>query len=171
MWTVKLKDGRQVAIRPLTVNDRDKLFSMFNSMSIKALEYSAAPYTMDVIDRWVNNIQSMIAFVAKYAHDVVGYASIYKFPRQRMKGIGDLAIYVHQDFHRVGLGTALTEKLLEQARKDGMHRIHLSVVAENVAAIELYRKFGFKAEGTPKDAFFGFDNKYHDMINMGLILE
>jgi RimJ/RimL family protein N-acetyltransferase len=170
MWKLRLKNQREVTVRSLNINDRERLFQMFSSMSQKSLEYSGAPYTIDMIDRWINNIQNMIALVTEYAGNIVGYAVIYKPPHRRLKGIGDLAIYLHQDFHRVGLGTALTEKLLEQARRDKMHKIQLSVVADNEAAIRLYRKFGFRVEGTSKDAFFGFDDKYHDMITMGLIL-
>ena len=51
MWKLKLKDGREVIVRPLMVDDKDGLFQMFSSMSDKALEWSMAPYTMEVIQR------------------------------------------------------------------------------------------------------------------------
>ena len=171
MQKARLKDDRNVTIRFLKVADRNGLFDMFTSMSPKALEYSAAPYTMEIVDRWINGLENMIAFVAEYAGKIVGYAIVYRSPHRSRKGIGDLAIYVHQDFHGVGLGTAMTERLLQEARKDGMHKLQLSVVADNLVAIGLYAKFGFNVEGTSKDAFFGFDGKYHDMTIMGLVLD
>jgi putative acetyltransferase len=170
VWKLRLKDDREVVVRFLNIDDKNGLLDMFASLSPKALQYSGAPYTMEIIERWINNLENMIAFVAEYAGKIVGYAIVYRSPHRSRKGIGDLAIYLHQDFHRVGLGTAMTERLLEQARKDGMHKIQLSVVADNLPAIRLYEKFGFKVEGTSKDAFFGFDSKYHDMILMGLTL-
>jgi RimJ/RimL family protein N-acetyltransferase len=171
MWELKLRDGREVTVRFLSAGDRDGLFQMFASMSEKALEWSMAPYTMDVIDRWIGNMSNLIPLVAEYDKKIVGYAVIYKYPHQRRKGVGDLAIYLHQDFHRVGLGTAMTEKLLELAKKERMHKIELTVVADNEIAENLYKKFGFKTEGVSRDSFLGFDGKYHEMVHMGLILD
>jgi RimJ/RimL family protein N-acetyltransferase len=170
MWELKLRDGRQVTVRFLNASDRDGLFQMFSSMSAEALAWSMAPYTMEVVDRWVGNIPHLIPLVAEYDKKIVGYAVIYKYPHQRRKGIGDLAIYLHQDFQKAGLGTAMTEKLLELAKEEKMHKIELTVVADNEIARNLYRKFGFKTEGVSKDSFLGFHGKYHDMIHMGIIL-
>jgi RimJ/RimL family protein N-acetyltransferase len=171
MWELKLRDGREVTVRFLNAGDRDGLFQMFASMSEKALEWSMAPYTVDVIDRWIGNMSNLIPLVAEYDKKIVGYAVIYKYPPQRRKGVGDLAIYLHQDFHRVGLGTAMTEKLLELAKKERMHKIELTVVADNEIAENLYKKFGFKTEGVSRDSFLDFDGKYHEMVHMGLILD
>jgi len=171
LWKVKLKDGREVTIRFLTANDKEALFQMFSSMSSEALKWSMAPYTLEVIQRWINNIKNLIPLVAEYNNRIVGYASIYKFQHPRRKGIGDLAIYLHQDFHNVGLGTAMMKKLLQLAKEHKMHKLELYVVEDNKAAVTLYKKFGFKIEGISKDSFFGSDGKYHNMLHMGLLLE
>jgi len=170
VWKTNLKDGRKATLRFLTADDKDKLFRMFSSMSEKALRWSAAPYNLDIIERWVKNLPDLIAIVAEYEETIVGYAVIYKFPQQHRKGLGDLAVYLHQSFHNVGLGTAMTEKLLQIAKKEGMHKLELTVVADNEVAISLYRKIGFIVEGVSKDSFFGSDGKYHDIVHMGFIL-
>jgi putative acetyltransferase len=170
MWRVKLKDGREVRLRFLSAGDKEKLFRMFSSMSEKALEWSMAPYTIDNVERWINNLPTLIPLVAEYRDKIVGWASIYKSLHPRWKGLGDLGIYLHQDFHNVGLGTAMTERLLQLAKNKKMHRIELTVVAENKIALHLYEKFGFQIEGVSKDAFYGQDGKYHNIVNMGLIL-
>jgi RimJ/RimL family protein N-acetyltransferase len=170
MWRVKLKDGREVTVRFLTVDDKDRLFHMFSSMSDKALEWSMAPYTIESIQRWIDNIKNSIPLVAEYKNKIVGYTSVYKSPHPRRKGVGDQLIYLHQDFHNVGLGTAMMEKLLQLAKKEGMHKIDLYVIADNQVAIHLYKKFGFQTEGVSRDSFFGSDGKYHDMVKMRLLL-
>jgi len=170
MWKVTLKDGRLVMLRFLIADDKERLFGMFSSMSEKALEWSMAPYTMEGIERWISNLPTVIALVAEYQDKIVGQASIYKFPSPRRKGLGDMGIYLHQDFHNVGLGTAMTERLLQLAKNEKMHRIELTVVKDNKIAIRLYEKLGFQIEGVSKDAFYGQDGKYHDIVNMGLIL-
>jgi RimJ/RimL family protein N-acetyltransferase len=87
------------------------------------------------------------------------------------RATGDLLIYLHQDFHKVGLGTALLTQLLKLARKEGLHRIGLHVVVDNKCAVHLYEKFEFKVEGVLRDSYFGEDGKYHDELSMGLILQ
>jgi RimJ/RimL family protein N-acetyltransferase len=171
MWEVRLKDGRVVTVRLLTVDDKDRLFRMFSSMSDKTLEWSMAPYTVESIQRWIDNIKNYIPLVAEYENRIVGYTAIYKNPHSRKKGVGDQLIYLHQHFHNVGLGTAMMKKLLELAKKEGIHKIDLSVIADNQIAIHLYKKFGFQIEGVSRDSFFGSDGKYHDMVKMGLLLD
>ncbi|MEM2928895.1 MAG: GNAT family N-acetyltransferase [Nitrososphaerota archaeon] len=171
MWKIKLKDSREVIIRFLTIEDKDELFHMFSSMSDKALKWSMAPYTIDVIKRWIDNIKNSIPLVAEYGNRIIGYAAIYKIPHPRRKGVGDLIIYLHQDFHNIGLGTAMIEKLIQLAKNERMHKIELEVVADNKIAIHIYKKFGFQIEGISKDSFFGSDGKYRDTIKMGLLLD
>jgi RimJ/RimL family protein N-acetyltransferase len=44
------------------------------------------------------------------------------------------------------------------------------VVADNHREIKVYEKVGFKTEGTRRDTFYGDDHRYHDEVDMGLIL-
>ena len=164
-----MKDGREVTVRFLTLEDKEKLVEMFASMSDEALLWGMPPYTREVIDRWLSSIQNLIPLVAEHGSRLVGYAWIYKFAHPRRKGTGDLAMYLHQEFHNVGLGTAMLNYLLELAKKEGMHKIGLHVIADNKIAVHLYEKFGFKVEGVMKDSYLGADGKYHDEIVMGIV--
>lgn len=168
---IKLGDGRTVTIRPLLEEDKDCLHAMFVSMSEEALRWSLAPYTEDVIERWISNLQNLIALVAEYCDSVVGYCAVFKHTHPRQKGVGDFGIYLHQDFQRVGLGSAMVELVIDLANREGLHRLTLHAVGENIGAIRLYEKFGFSVEGRLRDAFFGNDEQYHDMVVMGRILD
>lgn len=166
---VKLKDGRTVLVRELRLEDRDKLVEMYASLSGEALRWGMPPYTKEVVERWLSNLQNLITLVAFYDNRIVGDAHIHKFPHQRRKGTSDLVIYLHQDFHNVGLGTAMLTRLVELARKEGLHRIGLSVIADNEKAVHVYQKVGFKIEGVLKESYFGEDGEYHDELVMGLV--
>ena len=56
------------------------------------------------------------------------------------------------------------------ARQKGMRHLVLSVVADNRNAINLYEKVGFEHEGVRRDDYLGEDGKYHDVVEMGLLL-
>jgi RimJ/RimL family protein N-acetyltransferase len=154
------------------LEDKEKLVEMYESLSDEAVHWGLPPYTRERLERgWLSNLQNIIAIVAFYNDKIVGDARIFKFPHPRRRGTCDLAIYLHQDFHNVGLGTAMLTKLIELAKKDRLHRIGLSVVADSKLAVHLYQKLGFKIEGVMKDAYLGEDGKYHDELVMGLMLD
>ncbi len=169
-WKTILKDGREVVIRLLTPDDKDQLYAMFGSMSEEALRWSMAPYSEKVIERWINNYEHLIPLVAEFHNRIIGYSAIFKNPHPRMKGIADIGCYLHQDFHGIGLGTAMTQHLLELVRDHDVHRLTALVVEENSASIQLYTKFGFTIEGTQPDAYYGNDDQYHNILIMGKIL-
>jgi RimJ/RimL family protein N-acetyltransferase len=153
------------------MEDKEKLIEMYESLSGEALRWGMPPYTREKIERgWLSNLQNLLVVVAFYGEEIVGHAQIFRFPLARRKGTGDLVIYLHQEFHNVGLGTALLSELIGLAQEQGLHRIGLEVVADNEQAIRLYKKFGFKIEGIMEDAYFGEDGKYHDELVMGLML-
>jgi RimJ/RimL family protein N-acetyltransferase len=168
---VKLKDGRIVLIREFQIEDKEKFIEMYESLSAEAVRWGMPPYSRERLEKgWLSNLQNLISIVAFYNDKIVGHAQIFKFSHPRLKATGDLVVYLHQDFHGVGLGTAMLSKLVELAKKEGLHKIGLTVVADNKLAINLYQRFGFKTEGIKRDAYFGEDEKYHDEIVMGLIL-
>jgi putative acetyltransferase len=169
---VRLKNGESVVVREFHLEDKEKLIELYESLSDEAVRWGMPPYTRDRLERgWFSNLQNLMPIVAFHGDRIVGHAQIFKSPHSRRKGTGDLAIYLHQDFHNIGLGTTMLAELLRLARKEGLHRISLHVVADNKLAVRLYEKFGFKIEGVLKDSYFGEDGKYYDELAMGLILE
>ena len=169
--SVRLKDGREVAIRPLTAEDNEKIYEMFKAMSEEALRWSMPPYTRERIERWMSNIKNLIILGAEHDRRLIGYAQIGKGSQPRRIGTAGLAIYLHQDYHGVGLGTEMTGLLLEAAEEHGVHKVNLDTVAENEAAIRLFEKMGFEVEGRIRDSYRGADGGYHDIIAMGKILQ
>ena len=166
---VRLADDREVVLRLLRSDDKELLLEMFVNMSENALLWSNPPYDEPKIDRWMSGCKTGLSLVALSADRLVGITAVYQDPRPRLKGIGRMMIYIHQDFHGVGLGTEMTNRLLTLARNKNLHRIGLEVVEENKAAVRLYKKLGFEIEAVMKDAYFGADNKYHNLFVMGVL--
>jgi RimJ/RimL family protein N-acetyltransferase len=170
--TVKLENGETTLIKKFALADKEKLFQTYESLSDETMRWGIPPYARERIEKgWLSNLQNLISIVALFQNRIVGHSQIFRFPHSRRKGTGDLIIYVHQDFQDVGLGTVMLIKLLQLAKKDGMHRIALHVVADNKRAVHLYEKLGFKIEGFLRDSYFGEDKQDHQELAMGLMLD
>jgi putative acetyltransferase len=105
--------------------------------------------------------------VATIAGEVVGNLSLQagsKSPRR--KHVGYVGMAVRDDRQGRGVGTALLRAAIELA--DGWlnyQRLELTVYTDNLAALHLYRKFGFTIEGTCR-AYAFRDGAYVDAYAM-----
>jgi RimJ/RimL family protein N-acetyltransferase len=75
-------------------------------------------------------------------------------------GMGLIAPYRSQ-----GLGSRMLAATLDAAGQAGLQRAELVVRADNAPAIALYRRFGFRLEGTLRD-YLRVDGVSHDALQM-----
>jgi putative acetyltransferase len=105
--------------------------------------------------------------VATIDAEVVGNLGLHaasKAPRRRH--VGNLGMAVRDDRQGRGVGTALLRSALELADAWlNYQRLELWVYADNLAALHLYRKFGFAIEGTCR-AYAFRDGQYVDACAM-----
>jgi len=75
-------------------------------------------------------------------------------------------IGVLQEYAGQGVvGTGLSRAMEDWAKRVGIHRLELSVMTHNIAAVALYRKMGFEIGGTARDTLF-VDGRYVDEYMM-----
>lgn len=68
-----------------------------------------------------------------------------------------------------GYGTEAIRIMLDMAFNEyGMHRVSIGVVGLNTAALEFYKKIGFKQEGILEEAYF-YNNEYSDFVMMRIL--
>ena len=104
--------------------------------------------------------------VALIAGEVVGNAGLHASKSPRRRHVGSIGMAVRDDRQRRGVGTALMHSVIELAdRWLNYRRLELTVYADNVAALQLYRKFGFVIEGTSR-AYAFRDGHYVDAYMM-----
>ena len=93
-----------------------------------------------------------IMLLAKSDEKIVGCASLSRLPR-RMKHRGDFAISVAKEYWNRGIGSQLLDSVIDFAKKNDFEIIDLQVRSDNLRAIGLYEKYGFKKIGE-HPAFF-----------------
>lgn len=99
------------------------------------------PIGRESIRTWLDAILAQgIDVVASIDEEVLGHATLV--PDGDLEY--ELAIFVHQDHRRKGLGSGLLQILLGAAIEDGISYIWLSVERWNTIAISLYESVGFR---------------------------
>lgn len=83
---------------------------------------------------------------------------------------GGFGISVRRDYWGMGVGSALLSAIIESARTMGLEQVELEVVASNIRALILYKKFGFEIIGTRRHAFRYRDGRYENEYLMQLDL-
>jgi RimJ/RimL family protein N-acetyltransferase len=165
----RLKDDRVVLIRPLEMADKEAVVGFYSSLPPAALKWALPPYDRARVERFFAGPEQVIGLVGIAGGKVVGHLNIFRFP-SRMNHLGEVVIYISQDFQGQGLGTAMMEAGLNLAKARGLHRLQLTVIEDNKGAIRAYEKVGFQREGRKADAYRGEDGMYHDAVDMGIIL-
>ena len=115
---------------------------------------------------WSSQAVSMI--LAKEDGKIIGNASLSRLPR-RMKHRGDFSVSVLKVYWNKGIGALLLNEVIKFAKDNSFEIIDLQVRSDNVSAIHLYEKFGFKKIGT-HPSFFKIDNAEISFDSMFLIL-
>jgi len=80
-----------------------------------------------------------------------------------------VGLFIIAKYRNKGIGyKALREFLSHLSNSLGIHRVWLLVMVENTPAISLYRRLGFKEEGTQKDAIYR-NQTWHNYLMMAHI--
>ena len=101
---------------------------------------------------------------------VVGALDLHGSDRPGREHCSRLGMSVAKAYRKQGIGTRLLEEVLAWARAAGrIRRIELEVLANNPAAIALYRKLGFVQEGSKRQAVH-VGGQFVDVLDMACLL-
>ena len=105
-----------------------------------------SPWSADEITKDITSGGDVYVAVALCGEDRAGYGEVRTVA-------GEAQIYniaVAPEFRRAGVGEALLRHMIARAEEDGCSLVTLEVRAGNEAAMELYRKLGFREVGRRK---------------------
>lgn len=163
----------QLQIRELQPDDAEVLIAYTKQIGGESdnLTFGADGFPVTV-EKESEILQSMIddphsvMFGVWRGNDLIADGSLNSLPR-RMSHRAELGMTVSKVNWNQGIGSMLMERLIQYAKDNGIELIYLEVRKDNVAAIHLYEKFGFRQTGT-LPAYFKIGNEYIDFISMCL---
>lgn len=136
-------------------------------MTFNDFNQIASNLTTDFSDFWNSNIlkselenPNSKYIVAKLNNEVVGFAGII----DTLDQMEITNIVVKKHFRNKGIGTDLLNVLIEISKQNKRNVIFLEVNCNNISAINLYKKNGFKNVGLRKKYY----NNTDDAILMSL---
>ena len=103
-------------------------------------------------------------FIACEEHQVLGYLIVQNENPQRVSHRAYMVAGVHSDSRGKGVGKALFSHVISWAKSVRLHRLELTVIAENASAVALYQKMGFEIEGVKRDSLLvndGYVDEYY----------
>lgn len=90
-----------------------------------------------------------VFLLAEAAGRILGNVSLHTDRRARMRHRGQIAISVRREVWGQGIGSALMQAVIDHARQfPELEILNLEVRQDNLRAIRLYEKFGFRKVGT-----------------------
>lgn len=108
-------------------------------------------------------------FVACENERILGYLIVQNEASRRVSHRAYLVIGVHSDARGKGIGTSLFRHTLIRANEVNLHRLELTVIADNKPAIALYQKMGFEIEGIKRDSLIS-NGHYVDEYYMSKLM-
>lgn len=113
------------------------------------------------IEHAIQMISRVNVLVAVEDQRLLGYMMVKKDNPKRVAHKAYIAIGIHSEVRGRGIGAALFHALFELAKQQQIHRLELTVLTTNEAALNLYQKMGFEIEGRKKDSLF-INGEYKD---------
>lgn len=162
-----------IYLRPMTQMDGDLIIEWRNCEAVRRNFIYQAPFTREGHENWTRTmidtgkaVQMMICDIA--VGKPLGSVYIRDIDREHNKA--EYGIFIGESQARGrGIGTSAARLMLRYCfEEEGLHRIYLRALSDNLQALRSYEKAGFVKEACLKDDV-RIGGKYRDIIWMAAI--
>ncbi len=146
----KTAKAAEVTFEPMAEGHGRAVIDIFNHFITHGFAaYPDQPVPYEFFDRFLQITQGSPAFVAKVASgQVVGFGFLRPFhPADTLRRTAELTYFLSPEFTKRGIGTALLNRLIEEAIPLGVDSLVASISSRNEASIAFHRKNGFRECG------------------------
>ncbi|EIJ78477.1 GCN5-related N-acetyltransferase [Bacillus methanolicus PB1] len=163
-------------IRHITSDDAEKFVNLIlqvesesDFMLFEANERKVTPEQQRSQIEAMQKKGNSTILVAEVEGNLVGYLVAIGGRARRNKHTVYLVVGILDQYRGKGIGNKLFTELENWAREHKIHRLELSVITSNRAALSLYSKMGFQKEGIKKDSLL-VNGQYVDEYYMSKLL-
>lgn len=175
--SVVLKNGALISLKVPREKDAKKLIDYFNKVGGESnnLLFGENEFSLTIsqeeqhIKRMRNDINSLM-LIGLDGEEIVSCAQISCYRRSRIAHNAETSLSVRKDYWNMGLGSKMLSNIIDFAKhNESILNVCLSVNSDNIAALRLYEKSGFKVVGK-HHRNFKVNDEYIDEILMDLYL-
>ncbi len=161
-----------ICIEPIRPIDAESFHACLDAVSRERLYLALleAPSLDDVRAFVAQNVERGVPqVVAREGERVVGWCDIVPGWHHTLRHCGSVGMGLLPAYRGQHLGEALLTHCLKLATQTGITRVELEVRSDNVRAVALYTRLGFRREGL-KVRGMRVDGEYVDTLAMSLIV-
>jgi acetyltransferase len=144
----KTKKGNPVSIRPIRPEDETAMIRFHEKLSersvylryLKAISINQRTDHRNLIRNCYIDYDREMAIVAENKNEIVGVGRLRKDIHAQ---IAHLSVVVTDETQGQGIGTYLSQKMVEVARDEKIKLIRADILKENVAGINMLQSLGF----------------------------
>jgi RimJ/RimL family protein N-acetyltransferase len=159
-------------IRKIEEDDSEHYFQLLRAVVSETnfLLFEPSEIKSNSRDEYLNFVRSIllsensIIFVAEENGNLLGFINATGGRYKKNRLCASVVIGILQMHHHKGLGMRLLKELEHWALSKDIHRLELTVMENNHAALGLYKKMGFEIEGIKKASIFvkgSYINEYY----------
>jgi putative acetyltransferase len=157
----------ELVIRALELDDAEEMAAISNMPGVRhgtlREPFQSVAFTRKLIETMPPNHRRL---VGTWNGKIVGYTGLHR-SSGREQHMAEIGLSVHDDFAGKGVGGKLLAAVIDLAENWlDIRRLQLMVNVDNLHAIKLYEKHGFKHEGTLRGLTFR-NGEYVDGHIMG----
>jgi RimJ/RimL family protein N-acetyltransferase len=165
--------GKKIFLRAIKPGDEKMITRMENHPDPRSTLFYALPTTLEQQTERIRNLLNdpnsiLLTICRSEDENPIGETALF-----RIDWIGRMAIFYVGIADKInwskGYGSETTSLMVDYAFKTlNLNRIQLHVAVENDTAVKVYKKTGFKIEGTLREAMY-HAGKYCDFYVMGIL--
>ena len=164
-----LKDGTELTVRELTLDDLENLMKFFTSLPLKDQQY----LRIDVTDKEIvkNRISDAlnkkdIRLAVLHNDQIIATGALELSHDDWRKNQGELRLIVAHDYQHKGIGLMLARELYYLAVENGVKKLVVKMMKKQKSARNLVKKLGFSHEVIIPDYVTDKSEKLQDLVIM-----
>jgi RimJ/RimL family protein N-acetyltransferase len=147
MWAERLRDGREIVVRPIQPDDRAELAAGMRRLSPESRYRRFFTPTSELTESQLTYLtevdhhdhEALVAVEPGTEHGI-GVARFIRSPEDSERA--EVAVAVADSWQGQGVATALLDRLAERARAEGVRRFSAEILSDNRPMLELIEEVG-----------------------------
>jgi len=164
-----LKDGTEITIRELTLDDLENLMKFFTSLPLKDQQYLRIDVTnKEIVKTRISDAlhKKDIRLAVLHNDQIIATGALELSHDDWRRNQGELRLIVAHDYQHKGIGLMLARELYYLAVENGVKKLVVKMMKKQKSARNLLKKLGFSHEVIIPDYVTDRSEKLQDLVIM-----